>query len=262
MDVLPGPVGALALELLGGHARKLGHERVRVGDPPILDDEDPGQRALGNLAELGFRVVPGGDVLQDPDHPGRGSRCGRLEAEGDLRPEGRSVLPDSPSLQGPHLDLPVPDLPGHRCIDGQVLGVDDVLPAHPGQLVRRVAGDLAVAPVHLEETVLGVHREDAHRGALEGRAPAGLALLQGAGEVDGALPGPEALHRGGGDAGEQEGDEGHHPELDEGRALPDRGQVLFSAVNFRVQACWCSESGIEKESPESPEGPVLPGPLS
>ena len=45
------------------------------------------------------------------------------------------------------------------------------------------------------------------------------------GEVDGALPGSPVLDRGGGEAGEQEGDEGHDPELDEGRALPDPGQV-------------------------------------
>ena len=225
VDPFAGPVGALAHELLRGHPGQLGHERVGVGDPSVLDDEDAGQRALGHLAELVLGVVTGGDVVEDADHSGGGPGRGRLEGEGDLRPEGRSVLPDPSSLQGARLDLAVPDLPGRLDVGGTVLRVDDVRPSHPRQVGGAVAGDLAVTLVHLEEAPLVVHREDAHRCPLEGGAPAGLALAQGAGEVDGALPGSPVLDRGGGEAGEQEGDEGHDPELDEGRALPDPGQV-------------------------------------
>ena len=87
VDPLVGRVGALADELLRGHPGQLGHERVGVGDPSVLDDEDAGQRALGHLAELVLGVVTGGDVVEDADDSGGGTGCGRLEGEGDLRPE-------------------------------------------------------------------------------------------------------------------------------------------------------------------------------
>ena len=225
MDELSEPLGRLALDLAGLPPDQVGQHRIRVGDLPVLHDDDPGQRPLGDLPELGLGLVTGGDIVEDADRARGGARRGRIAGEGDLGPEDRAVLAEPPPLQGADVHLPGPDLPDHLCVRRPVLGVDDLRAAHAGELVFPEPGDLAVALVHSQEAILGVDGEDADRGPFEGLAPAGLALPQRRGEIEGALPGPPVPHRHGGEPGEQEGHERHEPELDGGGPLPDPGHV-------------------------------------